>query len=203
MDANDTGFSLDAFRLSRRGHTTNYKRKLAQKRTLRRLPTEAPGADVASPLAEQVRALADDAGVDGAAFQCVAVAALQTLDRAGRRERRAAEAALSLAQRQMLDAMVEEVDEAAAALRQTLNAQGARLLDRDAPTRRPDETPEHSWWFALSEAVEVLEEGAAWIRSIAAGQPQDGPTHRLSRLVARLLHRHHDALFAEAEQWLG
>ncbi len=187
----------DLFRPSSRAHKPDYKQKLERGPVSRR--DEVLAADVPEAV-EAVHALAAVPGTDSVAFQCVAVAVLQTLARVRRCEVEAAEAALSLAQRQNLDEMTEAVDATADALRYMLTAQGARMLDRKPRVRGG--TPEHSWWFALSEALQVIEEGMAWIQSVAAGQPAGSPTHALAQALARLLQPHHDALLHEAEQWL-
>ncbi len=202
MERIDTGFSLDSFRLSRREHKTDYKRKLARESVPRSALDDVTVAEAPSPLADAVKALVGHPEVESVAFQCVAVAALQTLDRARYREQQAAEAALSLAQRQKLDAMIEAVEAAAGALRAVLNAQGAKLRDRNT-LPPPADAPERSWWFALREAIQALDEGGVLLCSLAAGQPEGGPTRRLSGAVAHLLHQHHRDLLAEAEPWLG
>lgn len=178
----------------KRGLRTDYRSKLE-----RGVP--AVEADVDAPaVVGQVRALARHAEAGTLAFQCVAASAAQALERAAYREHRAAEAALSLAQREKLYHMAGVSAAAAEALRSLLNGQGAMML-RAEPAAEPD--PEPSWWFALSEALNVLDEDTAWMRSAVAGQQRGGGAHALGTLAAHLLHEHYRTLLDEAEQWMA
>lgn len=152
--------------------------------------------------ADQIRLLAAWADVERTAFQSVSVAVLQTLNRACYHERRAAETILSLAQHQKLQHLIDELE----ATRQTLDAMlsphGALMLSRN--TASPSgEALESSWWFALCEALHALGEGVARMRVLTAAQPRSSAAWVLSDTVGRLLKRHYNALFAEAEHWLG
>lgn len=200
MDTIDTSFTFDPLRLVRREPKKNYKAKLERNPVWGHLP-ELDVAEPALPLyAEQIQRLSHQDEVPSVAFQCIVVAALQTLDRVRRSEHHVAEAALSLAQRQKLDAMVATVDAVADALHAILTPQGTAML-KQARTRAT-EAPEHLWWFALSEALHTLEEGLAWIRSVAAGQARGGAARTLSRIISLLLYKHYRDLFEEAEQWM-
>ena len=201
MDTIDTSFILDPFRLMRRVPKKDYKEQLERNPVGRSVPETDPVEPTLVPYAEQIRRLADPAEGSGVAFQCIVVAALQTLDRVRYREQRVAEAALSLAQRQTLEAMIATVDVVAEALRTTLTPQGAKMCKQHPPA--VTETPEHLWWFALSEALHTLEEGLTWIRSVAAGQAQGGAARTLSRIISLLLYKHYRDLLAEAEQWMN
>ncbi|HMB92697.1 MAG TPA: hypothetical protein VKP65_17735 [Rhodothermales bacterium] len=185
----------------RRDPKKNYKKKLERNPVWGHLP-ELDVAECPLPLyAEQIQCLSHQDEVPSVAFQCIVVAALQTLDRVRRSEQHVAEAALSLAQRQKLDAMIATVDAVADALHAILTPQGATMLKQH--TERAPETPEHLWWFALSEALHTLEEGLAWIRSVATGQARGGAAHTLSRIISLLLYEHYRDLFDEAEQWMN
>ena len=197
MSAIDTN-RPDVLRPIQRGHKPDYKQKLEHLPASKHddvLVADVPRAVV------RVRALTGQPGTDSVAFQCVAAAALQTLERVRRCEADAAEAALSLAQRQTLDAMIEVVDATADALRETLTTEGLRMVAQN--TLVDEGAAEHSWWFVLSEALHVLEESITWIRSVAAGQPTGSPTRALGDVLIHLLHQHHDALLDEAEQWMN
>ena len=159
-------------------------------------------AEDVSPPAERVRALARDAKAGGVAFQSVAVAALKTLHRVLHYERQAAAAALSLAQQENLEAMSEELERVTQALREALSAQGAKMLG--FPTApEADEPEEHFWWFALTEAIQVLDESIARTTSLVHGQPKGSPARTLASVVVRLLRAHHNALLIEAEDWMS
>ena len=203
MNVHDPSLPLD-HRPLRPALRTNYKAKLKRNGSA---PSKGMEPDVAvleqEPVySRQVRALAHHTDAESVAFQCVAAAALQTLERVLYRERRVAEAAISLAQREKLNEMIHTVAATAEAVRATLTSQGQHMLP-SASEHDVDEAPEHSWWFALSEALHTLDEGQMWVRSVAAGQPRGSAAHTLSSLIARLLQTHYHAVLAEAEHWMN
>lgn len=158
---------------------------------------------VALPHAERVRALAEHDSSGSVVFQSTAVGALQVLRRVAAAERAAADAAISLAQQQKLEDMISGLEATAAALQDTLSTQGRQMLglcDDSRASARPAE--ERSWWFALSEAVEALEEGTAWMATVVSGQPKGCAARTLSSIIARQLRRHHQELLSEAEAWI-
>lgn len=152
---------------------------------------------------EVLRALAERAKNGGAVFQSVVVAALQILDRALFYEQRAAEAALSLGQREKLQSMIATTREALVTLKGTLSAQGAKVMDLCAEQRREEPVEDQSWWFALTDALEILAEGAERMNSLTTAQPEGSPAHELSEFIARLLQAHYHKLHLEAEQWIS
>lgn len=201
MDTIDTSFTLDAFRLTGRDTKKDYKQKLKQHPVWRRLPETDVAKHQQPRYTEQIRTLAAHHDTAGVAFQCIIVAAIQVLENVQRREQQALGATLSLAQRQKLEAMVATVDATTEALRDLLTKQGINMLDQRI--HRSDSGNEHLWWFALSEALHALEEGLAWIRSVAAGQVHGGAARTLSRIISLLLYAHYRDLFVEAEQWMN
>jgi hypothetical protein len=172
------------------------------------LTSETEQAASEAPDVEALRTLVEKVNCQGAPYQSVAVAAVQVLERALYYERRAAEAALSLGQQEKLKSMVKVADQAVSILRDTLNPQGHKVMTLCA--RQCPSTPEaeaqssgEPWWFVLTNALEVLEEGTEQMTSLTTGQPPDSPARSLSELVARLLRGHHDALLLEAEEWIS
>jgi hypothetical protein len=165
-------------------------------------PSGVPNPDV-----EALRALVDAADCQCAPYQSVAVAAVQILEKALRYEREAAEAALSLGQQEKMSSMVETADQAATVLRDTLNAQGHKVMHlcskQVAPGADLESEDSQPWWFALSNALEVLEQGTDQMTSLTTGQPAGSPARELSQLTAQLLRSHHDALLLEAEEWIS
>ncbi len=125
------------------------------------------------------------------------------LERVLDREKAAAVAALSLAQREKLLEMVHSLEQTLAALRMSLNTQGSKMLVACTRPRVKAAQEERSWWFALTETIEILEDGIDAVSGIVSCQPKGGPSRVLSGVLARLLHRHHNELLAEAEQWIG
>ncbi len=140
----------------------------------------------------------------GAVFQSVVVAALQILDRALWCEERAAEAALSLGQREKLQAMMTTTEEVLMTLKATLSAQGTKVMDLCAEQRRDEPVDDdRSWWFVLTDGLEILAEGAERMQSLTTAQPDGSPAHDLSAFVEQLLRTHHHELHLEAEQWIS
>jgi hypothetical protein len=178
------------------------EQRLKDKSPLLDAEDDAPAPSGSSGL-ERLKALGKEIEQGGTAVQSVAVAAVQILERALSFEREAADAALSLAQQEKLQSMVGTAEEATRILRSTLTANGGKvvhLCTDDSPTPPADDQP---WWFALTDALEVLEEGTSRMASLTSAQPSESPAHELSREIASLLRGHHDALLLEAEQWIG
>jgi hypothetical protein len=133
----------------------------------------------------------------------VAVAAVQILERALCYEREAAEAALSLGQQEKLASMVGTIEQAAAILRGALNTEGGNVVHLCGKGDRPAPTDGQPWWFALTDALEVLEEGTGRMTSLTTAQPDGSPARALSELIAQLLRGHHDELLLEADDWIS
>lgn len=207
MNESDTRKAKGVLRsLKSRKKASRYKVKLD--RGLAQVPTESANLSGVSTLAvrpdiEMLRALVEDMQDEGAVFQSVAVAALQILERVLRYERKAAAAALSLGQQEKLQTMVATVEEAYNTLQGTLSAQGAKVKDLCAEQHRDDQPAERSWWFTLTDALEVLEKGTEQMTSLTSAQPEGSPAHALSKAIAQLLNAHHDELLVEAEQWIA
>ena len=146
-------------------------------------PSEVPNPDV-----EALRTLVDEADCQCAPYQSVVVAAVQILEKALRYERQAASAALSLGQQEKMKAMVETAERAVSVLRDTLTAQGHKVMHLCTET---------------SNALEVLEQGTDQMTSLTTGQSPGSAARELSQLTAQLLRSHHDALLLEAEEWIS
>jgi hypothetical protein len=161
-------------------------------------------SEVPNPDIDALQTLIEDVDRQGATYQSIAVAAVQILERALRYEREAAEAALSLGQQEKLESMVKTADEAVSVLRDTLNAQGHKVMHLCAKQSSPDfdrQQHEQSWQPVLADALSVLEEGTEQMSSLTTGQPSGSPARKLSEVIAQLLRSHHDALLLEAEEW--
>ena len=168
--------------------------------------------------AGSVRALADRSRTSETAFQGVLVAVAHVVQRTAERVRATEASALNLAQQQKVAAVAGDLDALAQALRDALNAQGRCLLDgrrtlRDKVKEAREKVraslvpkPEPgaaSWWFALSEAVEALDDAASQVNTLAAAQPAGAPAAALGREVVAQLDAHREALLTEAERWVG
>lgn len=169
--------------------------------------SEEGGADQEErPDVEALRALVAEVDGKGTAFQSVAVAAVKVLEQALVYERDAADAALSLGQREKLQAMVDTAEEAVRVLRSALSVQGAKVMHLCGggdPSDRSSSPSGQPWWFALTDALEVLEEGTGRMSSLTTAQPDGSPARRLSQLITQLLRGHHDALLLEADEWIS
>jgi hypothetical protein len=148
-------------------------------------------------------------GDGSTAFQSVVVAIAQALDDALRLEYTAAEAAISLAQREKLHTMVKELQEVAVALQGALNEKGFQLLrstdgspSLSSEGFEPGSNTESAWWFALSEAIQGLKDNADRVSSLVTGQVKGGAMRDLAAIVVRLLQRHRNDLLIEAERWI-
>ncbi len=182
----------------------DYKKKLQNKAAslnhARRTEAEAQDAEESSYVAA-IRALAAEEQAGRVIFQSMAVTALQMIEQVYGRMCQALDAALSLGQQQKLEGMEDELQAVVEALRGTLSKQGAQMLDL-CDERRQAAAAEASWWFALTETIEALEEGAQQMESLVEGQPE-GPARRLSQLVAEMLRQQHARLLVEADQWIS
>ena len=161
------------------------------------------GGDVDLPAAERVRTLARHAHADSVAYQSVAVACLQITQNVLQRERDAADAAISLAQREKLQEMIGSLERTVEALESSLSPKGSKMLSARARATAAEKGEKRNWWFALTEAMETVEKGVDTVSGIVSGQPKGGAARVLSSVIARLLHRHHNELLSEAEQWIG
>lgn len=157
--------------------------------------------DPSEAYVDRVRVFARTTGCDATVCQAVVVAALQTLDRVLGYQQQSAAASISLAQGDKMRAMVQQTEAMAVALTGTLSPQGRRMLQLCAP--QPARQGEASWWFSLTETLQVLEEGMERLSALVYGQPKGAPARVLSSLVVRLLRRQHHALLAEADQWIS
>ncbi len=201
----DDARNVEADTSSRSSHQeSSYRQRI--ERTSPLLDSEdedASDPEAAQPDIETLRSLAEGTDQKGSAFQSVAVAAVQILDRALSYEREAAEAALSLGQQEKLESMVETIERAAALLRKNLDAQGGTVMHLCAKGDRPAPPENQPWWFALTDALEVLEEGTGRMTSLTTAQPADSPARELSQCIAQLLRGHHDELLLEADDWIS
>lgn len=153
------------------------------------------------PHAEEVRALIGNLK-NSVAFQSVAVAALQTLDSVMEAEKKAAAESISLAQGEKLRSMIQSAEETAEAISDALDAQGAHILNLTPDSSAPEEG-DKSWWFALTETIQCIEDGSERLLSLASGQPKGGPARRLCSVVVRLLRKQHHDLLVEADAWIS
>lgn len=154
----------------------------------------------AFPVALHVRQILETEKRTGVVFQSVIVACLQTIARVRLRERQVAGASISLAQRDKLHALLDELDAVSAVLREALTPQGTSMLKMGGPVQNSFD--ESRWWYALAEAIQELEDGSERMASLVGAQPRGAAVRRLAGTVVRLLHKHHAKLVLEAEAWM-
>ena len=201
MSKADTSYMLR--RLSRFGSKPDYKQKLQRPPEVASIDT-----DTSTPcaVADQVKALTRHAEAGSISFQSVAVTVLRLLQQVEQVERQAAAAASSLGLQEKLAMMVATTHATVEALRTAVSEKGAQMIDINPSLHEQDATDadeESSWWFALTEAIQAIEQAIECTRALVAGQPRGGPTRTLGTAVTRLLHAHHADLLAEAEQWMA
>lgn len=158
---------------------------------------------IPEPDVEALRGLVNEVEEHGTAFQSVAIAAVQILEQALCYEREAADAALSLGQQEKMDAMVTTAEEAVQVLREALSRQGDKVVHLCSGGESSVPSDGQPWWFALTDALEVLEEGTGRMSSLTTAQPSGSPARQLSQLITQLLRGHHDALLVEADEWIS
>ncbi|WP_232797864.1 hypothetical protein [Salinibacter altiplanensis] len=161
-------------------------------------------SEVPNPDVEALHTLVEEADCECAPYQSVAVAAVQILEKALHYERQAASAALSLGQQEKMRSMVETAEQAVSVLRDTLTTQGHKVMHL-CSTKSPAGAADagEPWWFTLSSALEMLEQGTDQMTSLTTGQSPGSAARELSQLIAQLLRSHHDELLLEAEEWIS
>lgn len=206
MDGVDFTRTFRLFEKAKRSRKQDYRRKLEEssfaggESDAEDVLTASPGF----PYAERVHQLTRSIRCSSTVLQCVAVTSLQTLRQVLARQRAAASAAISLAHREKLRGMIGATEAMADALSgDVLSAQGSKLLGLSAAPEAPAVDTEASWWFALTETIEALDEGAERIASVVSGQPKGAPSRVLSSLVVRQLRAQRNELLAEADQWIS
>ncbi len=148
---------------------------------------------------EKLTYLFEQENISSIAFQSVLVAAIQIIERVREEEVAVSKAAISLGHRQQLSQMLASVDSMTQILRSGLNDQGSRILDLQPRELGLDET-HNSWWFCLVRAIEALNAGKDWIKSIVSGQQRDSPTRRLAVIVTDFLEQHQHQFDNEIRQ---
>ncbi len=166
-------------------------------------PSGAPTVELATiehPELEQLEALLTGTEAATLAFQSVLATLLPMLERVLQREQQAVVASLSLAQRETLQEMTDTLAAAIRMLRGALNERGEQVLRYERPVEPGP--PERSWWFALSEALEAVEDALQRIPSLIRAQPRGSLARRVGALLLRLLRPHQRHLLHEAREWI-
>ncbi len=128
-----------------------------------------------------------------ASFHSVCAVIMQVLMKVLAAESMAASAAISLAQRERLQGMCAELRD---------------MIDVLAPwvpggPRMPHQTtPETSWWYALSEAMHLVEDSAEQLSVVVARQEKRANLRNMAAQAVRVLRDHYNILLAESKNFL-
>lgn len=143
----------------------------------------------------RVERLRDDESSSVPAFQGVLVAALSLLERVRLAEEQASYAAISLAQREKVLALLAETDATVAALRSIASR------PQDLPRPGAAQTAA-SWWYALAEVTQVIESAIDRLSYVVSGQPKGSAVRGLVTEILKVLRGHHRLLLGEATRWI-
>ena len=146
-------------------------------------------------IAERIERLHLAADRKAPAFQSVLAVVVAGIVAARLAERNVVEAAISLAHREKLGAMLVETDLVIDAL--------VALSEYPLPVQEADEIDEESgdaWWFALAEATHVLETGIDRMSALVGAQEKGSGVRDLVSSVVRHMRNHHALLLGEAER---
>jgi len=163
-------------------------------------PGDSPATDTGmtvpgNHMADRIGRLLDDATRATPAFQSVLGAVLRVLDDVRRREKVAAGAALSLAHREAMQRLADEVADTRSGL--------SKLLVRPADVGAvPSLDPADSWWFALADAQHAIDSAVERLSALGASQPRGSAVRGLVGEVIRGLRSHQRLLTGEAARWI-
>jgi hypothetical protein len=146
--------------------------------------------------AERIERLQLAADRKAPAFQSVLAVVVSDLESVREAERGVVGAAISLAHREKVGAMLEETESALSALH--------RLAVRPLGVTEPEsnEDARGSWWYTLADATHTLEAGIDRISSLVGSQPRRSGVRDLASAAVRLMRSHHRLLLDEAGRWI-
>lgn len=147
-------------------------------------------------IARRIERLHDDSARSTPAFQSVLGAVLRILDDVYRGERAAAASAISLGHSETMNQLVDEI--------RLTSGKLSTLLVRPTPGHgsTPPESGIDSWWYALAEATQQVEEAVTKLSSLVASQPRGSAVRGLVGEVIRVLRSHQRLLTGEATRWI-
>ena len=183
----------------------DYKERLREKATtFKREEQDEDSAKEPESCPASISDLVNQDDAQRVVFQSVAVTALQLVDRARKSNIKAAEAAISLGQRERLNQMNAVLTDTMKVLQTGLSSQGEQMLNLCEPnTEETNSEDGHSWWFSLTECIELLEQGGKQMQSLAQSQPHGSAAHHLGLCLDKLFREQHAELLREADQWIA
>ena len=150
--------------------------------------------DDQGPILSRIREIVDGPKGSGTAMKSVSTVILGILQEVHAAERMVASTTISLAHREQLDRLVAESGD----LLQVFAALGSDGR-AESGVRVPEES---SWWFALSEATDVLRDAIERVSALVARQEKGSAVRDLCAQTLRVLREHYNVLFHEARTWL-
>ncbi len=154
-----------------------------------------------SSFADEIRALCTG-DFNGTADRMTANAAVGSVEKVIGAESYLKDAAISLAQGEKLSVLLAELHDVADALG-LCQEQGRAVRGGSRGTGLEGMRPAlPTWWFALSEMLQVCEREIEFMTSIGRGQRKNEPARHLCNLVVRVLRKHYQDALGEAEDWI-
>lgn len=130
----------------------------------------------------------------GTAMKSVSTVILGILRRVHAAELMVASTTISLAHREQLDRLCSESGDLLEVF-DRLGSNGRTEKDVKVPN-------ESSWWFALSEATDVLRDAIERVSALVSKQEKGSAVRDLCAQTLRVLREHYNVLFHEARTWL-
>lgn len=128
-----------------------------------------------------------------ASFHAVCAVIVQVLTRVLNAERMVASAAISLAHQERLQDMCRELLDMIDVL--TPYVPGG-------PHMPGVPASEKSWWYALSEATQIVEDAAEQLSAVVSRQDKRANLRNMAAQAVGVLREHYNVLFGESKSWL-
>lgn len=150
--------------------------------------------DDQGPIVSRIREIVNGPDGSGTTMKSVSTVVLGILRRVHAAEKMVASATISLAHRQQLDRLCSESGELVEVF--------VHLSPDSSPDKQLRIPEEKSWWFALSEGTDVLQDAIERVSALVARQEKGSPVRDLCAQTLRVLREHYNVLFHEARTWL-
>ncbi len=169
----------------------------------RRMPISVDTPANQPDVATEIRTLCSESALKKTAYRIAVESAIGSLEKVIAAEAYLKDAAISLAQEQKLSQLLNEMHEVARAL---TTCPGLKVSGGRAPSTAEVEVLKPAlpqWWFALSEMLLTTEREIEFLVSIGRGQPREAAARQLCNLIIRVLRKHYQVMFDEAETWMS
>lgn len=128
-----------------------------------------------------------------ASFHAVSAVLVQVLSRVLAAETTVLATAISLAHKEKLNNICQEIRELIDVLTPFVPG---------GPHMPVPPSAEKSWWYSLSEATHVVEETAEQLSAVVAKQEKRANLRNMAACVVNVLRDHYNLLIAESQSWL-